>query len=187
MSETRAPAWLRIAQIALGIIALILSIYVLVFPGATIVTIVYIVAIILFVVGIERIIVGIFAPGGRSRWGTIGLGILVLIIASIALAFPVGTSVFLLIVLAIALLFDGIARVVHGIGDRSVGRGSRIFSIVAGAIEIGVSIMIMVTPFVGAVLLSILLSIALLIVGIQIIVAGVTGTRFSARRLRGQI
>jgi hypothetical protein len=41
--------------------------------------------------------------------------------------------------------------------------------------------MIMVSPFTGAVFLSILLSIALLIVGIQIIVAGVTGTRFTIR------
>ncbi|HKI08529.1 MAG TPA: DUF308 domain-containing protein [Nitrososphaeraceae archaeon] len=182
MSETKSPGWLRAAQIGLGIIALILSIYVLVFPGATIVTIVFIIGIILFVVGIERIIVGIFSPGGRSRWGTVGLGILVLIIAGIAMAFPVGTSVFVLFVLSIALLFDGIARLIHGFGDRSVGKGSRIFSIVAGAIEIGVAIMIMVSPFAGAVFLSILLSIALLIVGIQIIVAGVTGTRFSVRR-----
>jgi uncharacterized membrane protein HdeD (DUF308 family) len=182
MSETKSPGWLRAAQIGLGIIALILSIYVLVFPGATIVTIIFIIGIILFVVGIERIIVGIFSPGGRSRWGTVGLGILVLIIAGIAMAFPVGTSVFVLFVLSIALLFDGIARLIHGFGDRSVGKGSRIFSIVAGAIEIGVAIMIMVSPFTGAVFLSILLSIALLIVGIQIIVAGVTGTRFSVRR-----
>ena len=84
MSETKSPAWLRMVQIGLGIIALILAIYVLVFPAATIVTIVFIIGIILFVVGIERIIVGIFSPGGRSRWGTVGLGILVLIIAGIA-------------------------------------------------------------------------------------------------------
>jgi uncharacterized membrane protein HdeD (DUF308 family) len=181
MSETKAPFWLRLVQIGLGIIALILAIYVLVFPAATIVTIVFIIGIILFVVGIERIIVGIFSPGGRSRWGTVGLGILVLIIAGIAMAYPAGTGVFVLILLAIALLIDGIARLVHGFGVRSVGKGSRIFSIVAGIIEIGLAIMIMVAPFTGAVFLSILLSIALLIVGIQIIYAGITGSRFTVR------
>jgi uncharacterized membrane protein HdeD (DUF308 family) len=181
MSEKKSPAWLRLVQIGLGIIALILSIYVLVFPAATIVTIIFIIGIILFVVGIERIIIGIFSPGSRSRWGTIGLGILVLIIAGIAMAYPAGTGVFVLILLAIAMLIDGIARLVHGFGDRSVGKGSRIFSIVAGVIEIGLAIMIMVAPILGAVFLSILLSIALLIVGIQIIVAGVTGTRLSVR------
>lgn len=178
MSETKAPVWLRMVQIGLGIIALILAIYVLVFPAATIVTIVFIIGIILFVVGIERIIVGIFSPGGRSRWGTVGLGILVLIIAGIAMAYPAGTGVFVLILLAIALLIDGIARLVHGFGVRSGGKGSRIFSIVAGIIEIGLAIMIMVAP---SETLSILLSIALLIVGIQIIYAGITGSRFTVR------
>jgi uncharacterized membrane protein HdeD (DUF308 family) len=38
-----------------------------------------------------------------------------------------------------------------------------------------------VSPFTGAVFLSILLSIALLIVGIQIIYAGITGGRFTVR------
>src|ERR687897_88043 len=160
MSETKAPVWLRMVQIGLGIIALILAIYVLVFPAATIATIVFIIGIILFVVGLE---------------------ILVLTIAGIAMAYPAGTGVFVLILLAIALLIDGIARLVHGFGVRSVGKGSRIFSIVAGIIEIGLAIMIMVSPFTGAVFLSILLSIALLIVGIQIIYAGVTGSRFTVR------
>jgi uncharacterized membrane protein HdeD (DUF308 family) len=36
----------------------------------------------------------------------------------------------------------------------------------------------MAAPVVGAVFIAILLSIALIIIGIQIIVAGVTGTRF---------
>jgi uncharacterized membrane protein HdeD (DUF308 family) len=94
------------------------------------------------------------------------------------MAFPVGTGVFLLILLAIALLFDGIARLIHGISDKTRGRGSRIFSIVAGVIAIALSIAIMAAPVVGAVFIAILLSIALIIIGIQIIYAGVTGTRF---------
>lgn len=61
---------------------------------------------------------------------------------------------------------------------------SRIFSIVAGVIEIGLSLMIMAAPVIGAELVSFLLAIALLIVGIQIIAAGVTGTRFAARYAR---
>ena len=80
------------------------------------------------------------------------------------------------------LLFDGIARVIHGIGDKTRGRGSRIFSIVAGVIAVALSIAIMAYPLLGAVFISILLSIALIIIGIQIIFARVTGTRFVVRR-----
>jgi len=140
----------------------------------TFVTIVLLTGVVLFVVGIERIIQGIVALG-KSRWGTIGLGILVLIISIIVMAFPGIVGVFLIILLAIGLLFDGIARVCHGATNKTMSRWSRIFSIVAGVIEIGLSLMIMAAPVIGAELVSLLLAIALLIVGIQIISAGVDG------------
>jgi uncharacterized membrane protein HdeD (DUF308 family) len=177
ISETKSPGWMRAAQIALGVIALVLSVYILAYPVLTFVTIVLLLGIVLFVVGIERIIQGIVAPG-KSRWGTIGLGILVLIISIIVMAFPGAFGVFLIILLAIGLLFDGIARVYHGATDKTRGRWSRIFSIAAGIIEIVLSLTILAAPVIGAELVSFLLAIALLIVGIQIIVAGITGSRF---------
>jgi uncharacterized membrane protein HdeD (DUF308 family) len=183
VSETKSPGWMRAVQIGLGIIALILSAYVLAFPAMTFVTIVYVLGIVLLIVGIERVISGIFEHGsGKSRWGSVGLGILVIIIALIVMAFPVSTGVFLLILLAIALLFDGIARVIHGFGRKTAGKATRGFLIVAGAIEIGLSIAIMASPVLGAVFIGILLAIALIIVGIQIIVAGITGSRFVIRK-----
>jgi uncharacterized membrane protein HdeD (DUF308 family) len=176
VSETKSPGWLRAAQIGLGIIALIISIYILAYPVMTFVTLVLLLGVILFVVGIERIIQGIVAPG-KSRWGTVGLGILVLIISIIVMALPGIVGAFLIILLAIGLLFDGIARVYHGATDKTTSRWSRIFSIAAGAIEIGLSLMIMAAPIIGAELVSFLIAIALLIVGIQIIAAGVGGRR----------
>jgi uncharacterized membrane protein HdeD (DUF308 family) len=95
----------------------------------------------------------------------------------IVIAFPVGTTVFLIFLLGVALFFDGIARIVHGIGDKSNSKGSRVFSIIAGVIAIGLSIMVFVSPVLGAATLGVLLAIALLINGIQAIVAGVTGRR----------
>ena len=177
VSETKSPGWMRAAQIGLGVIALVLSVYILAYPVLTFVTIVLLLGVVLFVVGVERIIQGIVAPG-KSRWGTIGLGILVLIISIIVMAFPGAFGVFLIILLAIGLLFDGIARVYHGATDKTRGRWSRIFSIAAGVIEIGLSLVILAAPVIGAELTSFLLAIALLIVGIQIIAAGITGTRF---------
>ena len=183
VSETKSPGWMRAVQIGLGIIALVLSAYVLAYPAITFVTIVYVLGIVLLIVGIERVISGIFehSPGG-SRWGSVGLGILVIIIALIVMAFPVGTGVFLLILLALALLFDGIARVIHGFGNKTRGKANRTFSIIAGIIAIGLSIAIMASPVFGAELVGILLAIALIIIGIQIIVAGITGSRFAIRK-----
>jgi uncharacterized membrane protein HdeD (DUF308 family) len=179
VAETKSPGWIRAVQIGLGIIALILSIYVLALPAATFVAIVWILGIVLLVVGIERVISGIFEHHpGRSRWTSIGLGILVIILAIIVIAVPAAVGVFLIILLAIALLFDGIARLIHGISDKTRGKGSRIFRIVVGVIEIVLSIAIMASPLFGERLVGILIAIGLLIAGIQIIVAGVTGTRF---------
>ena len=85
----------------------------------------------------------------------------------------------MLFVLAIALFCDGIARIVHSLADRSMHEGSRAFGIIAGIFSIIIAILIMVSPLWGAVIAGILVSIALLVVGIQIIVAGVTGMRMS--------
>jgi uncharacterized membrane protein HdeD (DUF308 family) len=71
MSETsvKSPLWKRALQIGLGVLAIILAIYAIVFPGITLVTLVMILAIIFLIVGIEKVISGIFVPS-RSRWGT---------------------------------------------------------------------------------------------------------------------
>ena len=57
--------------------------------------VVFTASILLLIVGIERVITGLFVPRKeRSRLVTVGLGILVILIAVTAMAFPVGTTVF---------------------------------------------------------------------------------------------
>jgi uncharacterized membrane protein HdeD (DUF308 family) len=184
MNETvvKSPGWKRAAQIGLGILAIILSIYAIVYPGITLVTLVWILAIIFLIVGIEKVLSGIFIPSG-SRWGTIGLGILVIIMASIALAYPVGTTVALFIFLGLALLFEGIALIIHGFGDKTQRGWSRGFSIGVGVLAIIVAGLMIVSPlFFGAQLAGIIIGIVLLIVGIQLVSAGIGGreTRLTA-------
>jgi uncharacterized membrane protein HdeD (DUF308 family) len=178
MSETRSPGWMRGVQIGLGAIAIILSIIVLANPGITVVSIIIVIGIILMVVGIFEIITGIFGlSANRSRWGSVGLGILALIIAGITLTFPVHTTVFVLVLLAVALLFIGIARIIRGVGDKQSRGWARGFSIGAGVIAIALSVLIMFSPVYGAVLVSFLLGIALLIIGIEIIASGISGRK----------
>jgi uncharacterized membrane protein HdeD (DUF308 family) len=176
MNETsvKSPGWKRAVQIGLGVLAIALAIYAIVFPGITLVTLVIILAIIFLIIGIERVISGIFIPSG-SRWGTIGLGILVIILASIALAFPVGTTVALFFFLGFALLFDGIARIIHGFGDRTQRGWVRGFHIGVGVLAVIFGGWIIVSPFFGAVLAGFIMAIILLIIGIQMIAAGVGG------------
>jgi uncharacterized membrane protein HdeD (DUF308 family) len=174
----KSPRWLRMAQIGLGAIAVVLSIAIIANPGLTAVLVVFTASILLLIVGIERVITGLFVQKkSRSRLVTVGLGILVILIAAAAMAFPVGTTVLLTLVLAVALLFDGISRIIHGIGDKESQGWTKAFSIGVGGIEVALSGLIMVSPAFGAATIGFLIGIALLLAGIQIAVAGVSGRR----------
>ena len=80
------------------------------------------------------------------------------------------------------MLFNGASRLIHGWRDRLRRGWSRAFRIGVGALEIGLSIAILVSPNIGAAFVGILIAIALLIAGIQIIIAGIFGRRSLLRR-----
>jgi uncharacterized membrane protein HdeD (DUF308 family) len=174
MSSQKSPGWKRAAQIGLGAIAIILAIIAIVFPGLTLVSLVIILAIVLLMVGIEKVIGGIFFQH-KSRFAAIGLGILVIILAIIALAFPVGTTAVIIFILAFALMFDGFARIIQGFGDKQERGWVRGFYIGVGVLAVIISVMVLVSPFFGAVLAGLLIGMALLIIGIQMISAGIAG------------
>ena len=108
---------------------------------------------------------------------SIGLGILVIILALIVITFPAAVGIFLLILIGIVLLIDGISRLVHGFGDKEHRGLLRAFRIGVGALEIVLGILIIISPGFGASLVGIIIAIAVLIVGIQMVVAGITGRR----------
>ena len=150
-----------------------LSIYILVLPGQAVVSIVFFVGILLLIVGIETVITSIFVRSKSSRKTSLGLGILVIIMAIIVTAFPSGTTIFLIILMGVALSIDGISRVIHGFRDKESRSWSRGFSIGVGALEIALGIMIMASPALGVKLVAFMIAIALLITGIQMIVTGI--------------
>ena len=88
--------------------------------------------------------------------------------------------------LGVALLFDGIARIIHGFGDRTLRGWVRGFYIGVGVLAVIFAGMIIVSPFFGAVLAGFIMGIILLIIGIEMISAGIGGreTRLSPPGLR---
>jgi uncharacterized membrane protein HdeD (DUF308 family) len=119
-SVEKSPGWLRGLQIGLGIITVIQSIYALAFPADTFLVVVFVLGIILFIVGIEKIITGFFLPV-KGKWVTIGLGILVRIFAGLAISFPAATALIVTIFVGIGLIFNGCARIVEGISGKHSG------------------------------------------------------------------
>ena len=175
-SEIKISKGIRILQIIMGIIAIALSIAIILNPGFGIELLVFLLSVTLFVVGIERVSIG-FLPNMRksSKITNIVLGGLTIGLAIAVIAFPIFTIGFLVTLLAVGLLFIGIARIVHGIFHKQTSKWSRIFLIGVGILSIAISFMVITNPLFGLFILTFMLAFNLLIIGIESIILGVSG------------
>jgi uncharacterized membrane protein HdeD (DUF308 family) len=162
----KSPKGIRISQIVLGGIAVALSLAIISSPRVGIATITFLLSITLFVVGIERLVTG-FTPSEQpksSRYGNIGLGALAALLGIAVLAFPIFTTGVLVSLLALGLLFIGIARIIHGFSDKNSSKWSKGFLVGVGILSLAVSFMVFAYPAVGVFLLTLVLGINLLII-----------------------
>jgi uncharacterized membrane protein HdeD (DUF308 family) len=177
------PPKVRAVQIGLGALIIVLSILALVFPAATFASIIWLLAIVLFFIGIEEIIVGIYSSG-KTKWTNIGLGIVVVILAILAMSFPVAAAKTIVIIIAIAFLISGIARIIHGFRGRH-SDASKAFLIGVGVLAVAISIAVLAAPTFGATLAGIIIAVGLLITGIQMVINGIRGksSLFSGKKI----
>ncbi len=179
MSEMKAPRWLRALDIIFGLIAIVLSIVVLVYPRLAILTLIFILSVVLLVSGIARILAGIFEKSLSDglRAVNVGAGLLAFVLAVVALLYPQLATQVLIYLLSFALLLNGIARVVvGGFGDALPGWLRGLLMIV-GLLTIIVSVVVFLYPALGFLTLVFLLSIAFMLNGIARIASGITGIR----------
>jgi uncharacterized membrane protein HdeD (DUF308 family) len=182
----KPPTWVRALQIGIGAIAIGLSLAAIIFPVLTVVATFTAAAIILLLFGIEQVVAGVFLYK-RSRFAHIGLGILVIILSSIVMAYPLATATLVVLLAAVGLLLSGIASIISGLRGGGGGKnkdensgttastGSRALSVAAGALAVALSIMIMVSPIFGIALVGLVIGIALLMYGIRLVVTGISG------------
>jgi uncharacterized membrane protein HdeD (DUF308 family) len=172
-----SPKGIQILQIVLGAIAIALSLAVIVNPGVGIATLTFLLSITLLVVGIERLVTGLTLSkhSKSSRFGNIGLGALAALLGIAVMAFPLFTTGVLVTLLALGLLFTGIARVIHGISDKNTSKWSKGFLVGVGVLSLAVSFMVFASPALGVFLLTLVLGINLLIIGIQSVAYGISG------------
>jgi uncharacterized membrane protein HdeD (DUF308 family) len=184
--STKSPTWVRALQIGIGAVAIGLSLSAIIFPVIAVAATFTVAAIILLLFGIEQVVAGTFLYK-NSRFAHIGLGILVIILSSLVIAYPLASAAFVVFLAAIALLFSGISSIIAGLrGGKSkekngmnttASRGSRAFSIGAGALAVALSIAIMVTPVFGIALAGIVIGIAVLVYGVRLVVTGISGRK----------
>ena len=181
-----APKWLRILQITIGATAIILSIFIIISPKLGGITAISMVAITLLIVGIERIASGVSSKySKRSRLINIGLGIVIVAFGIFTIANPSGSIRFMVLLVGIALLINGIVRITDALIKKrnEDSQLNKIFRLVVGIISIAVAIITLASPGFGVIFVALVVGIALLINGIEIIVAGITG---QSKRILGK-
>jgi uncharacterized membrane protein HdeD (DUF308 family) len=178
----KSPAWVRALQIGIGAIAIILSLAAIIYPVITIAATFTVAAVVLLLFGIENVVAGLFVYK-QARAAHIGLGILVIILASLVMAYPLSTAVFVVILAGIALMFTGFASIVAGLmgisrkdtTETTPSKGARIFSVIAGALAVALSVVILASPAFGLQLAAIVIGIGLLVYGIRLVATGISG------------
>jgi uncharacterized membrane protein HdeD (DUF308 family) len=81
----------------------------------------------------------------------------------------------LVTLLALGLLFIGIARIVHGLTDKNISKWSKGPLVGVGILSLAVSFMVFAYPTLGILLLTLVLGINLLIIGVQSVAYAITG------------
>ena len=174
---------MRVLEIVFGILSIIAAGIVLVFPNIGILTVVLILSIGLLLIGIERVIMGIFSPLKKNiKKVNIGLGILAIILSIISLAFPIFAIEILILIISFALMFIGITRILHVIKQPPAQKWLRAFSAGSGIFSIILSVLTMISPTFGIILVDIFVSFALLINGLEMITTGISGGHHFGRK-----
>jgi uncharacterized membrane protein HdeD (DUF308 family) len=167
-----------------GIVAIILGIILLVWPGHTLVAVAVIFGIYFIVAGIVRLAIGIFSRGitGGLRTLNILFGVLLLIAGIIALK-NVTIAAVALIILIVAII--GVGWIIEGVmtlaeSGRAQSRG---LAITGGIIGILAGIVVLAIPGWSALWLLVFTSIVLIVLGIFAVVRAFTFGREALKAL----
>lgn len=206
------PTWFRILQIGIGAVSVILSMLAIAYPGLAVFSIIVLISIVLLIIGIERVIIGMlsysrpypdeqqsvsasffssFFIGRRSSpFTNIGLGIIAIALAIVALAFPLIATGVLIALVSFGLILTGVARIISSINkvlllnvNLSKSQGKKrilwynVLTIGIGVLSIILAVIIIMSSALGIFFLALVLSVALLINGVEMIILGITGRR----------
>lgn len=159
--------WLRVAEIIVGLIILILGGYAIAYPGVAAATLIGFLAVGLIVLsGIEFAQVFALDISGWRRLLNLILSAIAFLLALAVLVSPlIWGGLTLAWLVALALIFAGFA---------AIGRGTP-GTIIVGIIAVVAGFVVLVYPPLGVATAVLLLAIALIIFGLELIVSGLLG------------
>ena len=175
----KMPSWIRTAEVILGLASLLAGIYVLAYPLVAVFTLIVLLAVGLIFLGARDIVLGAmgkFLPSWL-RAANIVLGVLAFILSVVVINEP-GFAVRTLILLLYVVLFvRGVAGISLGAVGKQFSAMLRGLSVGAGVLSIILGIVSLAVPALGVDVLIILLSLGLLITGLESIAAGAIGRK----------
>ena len=183
MARLRAATtqrWFWPIQIAVGIICISLSIWIVFSPQIGGYALFFLAGIGLIILGAERIVSGIKAEKSRRKYRILNIGIGAAIIAFFLPGFIVPALVinYLVLFLGLGLLANGALRIIDGLRRHKKQEEPFTFSSLGlGIVITSVAIAVLVFPQIGLALLLIMTAVALAVSGIQVIIAGIRGSR----------
>ena len=173
----KLPLWLRIINILAGILYIILSFLVLIDIGFATFTLLIILAVSLMLIGLSRIVNGIFIPKQRLflRILKIIVGILLLPLALIVITYPALGIDVLIILLAGGLIANGVLRIIIASADVNIPNWFRVLLFILGILTILLGIIVIISFDYGMLVLILLLALSFIFAGVARIMYGVVG------------
>jgi uncharacterized membrane protein HdeD (DUF308 family) len=168
----KMPTWSRAFLIIFGLVAIAASIFVVAVPGIAILTLVFLLSSSLLFVGLSRLARGIAlrALSRSHRVLDVLVGLVGIAIGAVVLLFPllgIGTLVFML---AFGILAYGIVSATIGATVTRLSRGVRALVLLNGILAILFSVIVLVNPAAAVLTLVFLLSVSVMVNGIESIV-----------------
>jgi uncharacterized membrane protein HdeD (DUF308 family) len=168
--------WSRVLRVVAGAIAIGLSFIALAYPGTALAAAVVLLSVVLLITGMELIAGGLFRYRSQ-RAAQIGIGALIVVLAGLAIAFPIFTAFVVIALVSFALMFSGISSIIDGIGNKRMPGWARAFSIGIGALTIFISGLTILSPIFGAVVVAFTVAVGLVVYGTRLIASGIAGQR----------
>ena len=158
--------------ILLGVLAVIVGIIAIAWPGVTILALVILFAVYAFMDGGLQAARAFSSRSAGPVFGHLLLGLIDLAAGVVALVWPGPTAYVLVIIVATWALVGGFAEIFAGFGSGETA-GTRAMFIIAGLVSVAFGIVLFARPGVGAVTLALLFGLYSMIYGFSQIAAGV--------------
>jgi uncharacterized membrane protein HdeD (DUF308 family) len=177
MSSEFYPSWSRGLDVAIGLVVVLVGLWMVIDPTLAQRTIILTIAIALAVVGIVRIVKSIFMKqiDTRSRITKGSVGVAATLISFGVVLFPDLTITVLVTMVTFAIMLMGMSRIIVGYLEKELATWTRVLYMVGGIIAFGFGFLAAVVPGLGFYTSILLVSAAMITVGVIRIVSGITG------------